>query len=264
MTLTLVGCGKMGGAMLHGWIAAAPDEKFYVVEPNGLPPGLDHPNITLTQTVPGDSDIIVLAVKPQIMAELCATLNPTPGALILSIAAGQSLENFASYFGPDQPVIRAMPNTPAAIGRGITVMVANKNVTQDQKQKASKYLSAVGAVEWIEDESLMDAVTALSGSGPAYIFHMVEALTEAGTANGLPPDLSARLARATLTGSAALLDSNPNTAPATLRQNVTSPGGTTEAGLEILMAQDTGLSHLMKKTITAATTRSKTLRTQSK
>jgi len=261
MTLTLIGCGKMGGAMLRGWADAAPDNHFYVVEPHGLPPGLEaENNIHLTETPPDDCDIIVLAVKPQIMRDVCTAITPKPDTLILSIAAGQTLENFSDYFGPNQPVIRAMPNTPAAIARGITVMVANNAVTPDQKIRAAQLLSIIGAVEWVDNESLMDAVTALSGSGPAYLFHMVEAMTQAGIANGLPADLAARLARTTITGSAALLDAEPHTPPETLRQNVTSPGGTTEAGLEVLMTPETGLTSLMTQTINAAHQRSIRLR----
>ncbi len=184
--VTLVGCGKMGSAMVRGWVASKVVDTIYVIEPSGLPGDLQNmPNVELVeQTMP--SDIIVLAVKPQMMDAVCKTLDPG-SATILSIAAGQKIANFEKHFGTTQPVIRSMPNTPAAIGEGMTVAVANKNVTPAARKIADGLLHAMGRVEWIDDETLMDAVTALSGSGPAYIFYLIEVLAKAVSPSASPP-----------------------------------------------------------------------------
>jgi pyrroline-5-carboxylate reductase len=200
----------------------------------------------------------VVAVKPQIAPEALPALAPfVAGAtVVLSIMAGRTLRFLADNL-PGAALVRAMPNTPAAIGRGITVAVANPRVSPEQRALVDALLSAVGAVEWVTDEALMDAVTALSGSGPAYVFLLAEAMTRAGTAAGLPPTLAATLARATVTGAGELLNRSPLDA-ASLRQNVTSPSGTTAAALEVLMAKD-GLERLMTAAIAAATKRSRDL-----
>lgn len=254
--VTLVGCGKMGSAMVRGWVATKAADTIYVIEPSGLPGDLQNmPNVELVeQTMP--SDIIVLAVKPQMMDAVCKTLDPG-SATILSIAAGQKIANFEKHFGASQPIIRAMPNTPAAIGEGITVAVANKNVTYNVRKIAGGLLQAMGHIQWIEDESLMDAVTALSGSGPAYVFYLIEVLAKAGEASGLAPDFAMTLARQTVIGSAALAGYDADTSAETLRKNVTSPGGTTEAALKVLM--DGRMQDLFSEALAAATARSKEL-----
>ena len=206
----------------------------------------------------GDIAAAVLAVKPQIAPEVLTALTPfVAGAtVVLSIMAGRTLRFLADNL-PGAALVRAMPNTPAAIGRAITVAIANPRVSPEQRALVDALLSAVGAVEWITDEALMDAVTALSGSGPAYVFLLAESMARAGAAAGLPPTLAATLARATVAGAGELLNRSLLD-PATLRQNVTSPGGTTAAALEVLMAQD-GLERLMTAAVAAATKRSRDL-----
>lgn len=256
--ITLIGCGKMGSAMLRGWRRAGVADTFFVIDPNGLADEFhNQPDVILSNTV-GACDALILAAKPQIMNDICTSIHPASTMLVLSIAAGQKIANFEKHFGATHPIIRAMPNTPAAIAQGISVAVANENVTAPQKTLANTLLCAIGAVEWIDDESLMDAVTALSGSGPAYVFYLIETLAKAGVAQGLAPDMAMRLARQTVIGSAALAASEAQTPAETLRKNVTSPGGTTEAALNILM-QDNRLEKLFTDALAAATTRSKDL-----
>jgi pyrroline-5-carboxylate reductase len=206
-----------------------------------------------------DPAAVVIAVKPQNADEAVPWLAPVVGAdtVVLSIMAGKTLQFLAGALPPGSAIVRSMPNTPAAIGRGITVAVPNPNVTPDQRTLADKLLAATGTVEWVEDEGLLDPVTAVSGSGPAYVFLLAESLARAGAAAGLPPDLAARLACATVAGSGELLHRSALDA-ATLRQNVTSPGGTTAAALEVLMAAD-GLDRLMKDAVAAATRRAREL-----
>lgn len=257
-SLALVGAGKMGAALLGGWLSA------------GVPPGA----IAVHDPQPGDAikalaaekgfalnpaptpaRTVVLAIKPQMLETAAPSLAPLFGAdsLLISILAGKTLTNLAARL-PARAIVRAMPNTPAAIGRGITGAYASAEVTPAQKETAQKLLSGVGAVEWVGAEDLIDAVTAISGSGPAYIFHLVEALAEAGAALGLPPDLALRLARATVEGSGELLHRSPETGADVLRKNVTSPGGTTQAALDVLMAPD-GLAALMARATAAAARR---------
>ncbi len=207
----------------------------------------------------GEAAAVVLAVKPQVAPEVVPALAPYLGAgtVVLSIMAGRTLGFLENALPQRAAIVRAMPNTPASIGRGITVAVPNVKVSQRQRDLVHALLAATGAVEWIDDERLMDAVTAVSGSGPAYVFLLAEALARAGTAAGLPPELSAKLARATVAGSGELLHRSPADA-ATLRQNVTSPGGTTAAALEVLMAPD-GLDAHMRAAVAAATRRSREL-----
>lgn len=235
----LAGCGKMGGALLRGWISAALQIRLSVIEPHDI----TIPNVTHFRTIEDastalrDADTVILAVKPQVMADVCARIAPLTRreTLFLSIAAGQSLSTLEKHLGENRPIIRAMPNTPAAIGKGMTACVANAQVTADQKKLAAQLLETAGRVEWLDHESLMDAVTALSGSGPAYLFYLMEVMAESGRKIGLPENLATILARQTVIGAAALAETDPDTAAATLRQNVTSPGGTTEAALKILM-----------------------------
>jgi pyrroline-5-carboxylate reductase len=262
-TLVLTGAGKMGSAMLDGWVARGLDPaKVVVLEPQpslqvarygsqGLRLNPNRPRLV--------ADAIIVAIKPQVAAEVLLELAPLvgPHTVVVSIMAGRTLTFLQSALPPATAVVRAMPNTPAAIGRGITVAVGNTHVTPAQKGLADRLLAATGAVEWITDEAYMDAVTAVSGSGPAYVFLLAEALARAGVAAGLPEPLAERLARLTVAGSGELLNNTPEEA-ATLRQNVTSPGGTTAAALAVLMADD-GLESLMERAVAAATKRSREL-----
>ena len=252
----------MGAALLQGWLTAIPDLSVTVIEPNSVPsdPRVRHLREARELEDDVSPTLCVLAVKPQIMDEACAILKDkllgtTP---ILSIAAGKTLSYFAQVFGPSAPVIRSMPNTPAAIGHGMTVACANAHVDDTTTALATKLLQAVGKVEWTQDESLMDAVTAVSGSGPAYVFLLIEELAKAGIIAGLPEDLAITLARQTVIGSARLAEAESEIPAATLRQNVTSPNGTTAAALQVLMSPE-GLSPLMAKAVEAATQRSREL-----
>jgi pyrroline-5-carboxylate reductase len=261
-TVVLAGAGKMGGAMLSGWLAQGLDaRRVMVIEP--------HPSDEIrvlagagVRLNPSPKDIgdvaaLVVALKPQAFREAGPALKPFagPATLVVSIMAGMTIASVAEVCGGN--VVRAMPNTPAAIGRGITVAVGANNVGSAQRATADALLRAIGSVEWVEDESLMDAVTAVSGSGPAYVFLLAEELARAGVAAGLPEELATKLARETLAGSGELLHRSDLSA-ATLRQNVTSPGGTTAAALEVLMGAD-GLQLLMTRAVAAATRRSKEL-----
>jgi pyrroline-5-carboxylate reductase len=262
-TILLAGAGKMGGALLQGWLALGlSPEKVAVIEPLPSPDlaALSKQGLRLNppHDVVGAVAAVVVAVKPQIAPEVLPALAPFVGAgtVVVSIMAGRTLGFLADSL-PRAGLVRAMPNTPAAIGRGITVAVANPLVAPEQRALVDVLLSAVGAVEWITDEALMDAVTALSGSGPAYVFLLAESMMRGGTAAGLPPALADRLARVTVAGAGELLHRSPLDS-ATLRENVTSPGGTTAAALEVLMAEG-GLERLMAAAIAAATKRSRDL-----
>jgi pyrroline-5-carboxylate reductase len=261
-TLALAGAGKMGGAMLTGWLAGGLDpRRVVVIEPLPSPEiaALAAKGIRLNPQAKdtGAVETLVVAVKPQSFREAGAVLKPFAGrsTLVVSIMAGATIASISDACGG--AVVRAMPNTPAAIGRGITVAVAAKNVSAAQRTVADALLRATGAVEWVDDETLMDAVTAVSGSGPAYIFLLAEELARAGVEAGLPTELATRLARETVAGSGELLRRS-DASSATLRQNVTSPGGTTAAALEVLMGPD-GMQPLMIKAIAAATKRSREL-----
>jgi len=263
-TILLVGAGKMGGAMLEGWLALGLDPQYAAVlepQPSRELTALAGRGLRLNPAASaiGDTAAIIIAVKPQVASEVVPALAPYVGAgtVVVSIMAGQTLGFLAQALSQRAALVRAMPNTPAAIGRGITVAVPNARVSERQRELVHALLSATGAVEWIADEALMDAVTAVSGSGPAYVFLLVEALAQAGAAAGLPADLAARLARATVAGSGELLQRSPLD-PASLRQNVTSPGGTTAAALEVLSGPD-GLGELMERAVAAATQRSRQL-----
>lgn len=263
--LLLLGCGKMGEAMLAGWLERGIGRAdVVIVEPYAAQAeAIRGRGVTVVGTaeeIPGDfvPDVVVLAVKPQVMDAAAPTLARYAGSTCyLSIAAGKTLANFARYFGADAAVVRAMPNTPAAVGRGITVGCPNAHVTATMRDTCEKLLAAVGEVGWVDDEGLIDAVTGVSGSGPAYVFHMIEAMAAAGVAQGLAPDLAMRLARATVCGAGELAHRSPESAEQ-LRKNVTSPNGTTQAALDVLMADD-GLKQLMTKAVAAATRRSREL-----
>lgn len=259
----LVGCGKMGSAMLHGWIAAGLDPAHaFVVEPGptaGVPRGVQW--VFSAAELPADlaADVVVLAVKPQMMDAAAPDFRRfvERGGVVVSVAAGKTIAAFEHYFGATTPVVRAMPNTPAAVGRGASVLVANRHVSPAQRQLAEQLMAAVGTTDWVEDERLMHAVTAMSGGGPAYVFLLIETLAQAATRLGLPADLAMRLARTTVAGSGELarLSSEPADQ---LRKNVTSPNGTTQEALAILMAQD-GMQQLFDKAIAAAARRSEEL-----
>jgi pyrroline-5-carboxylate reductase len=261
-TIVLAGAGKMGGAMLSGWLARGLDAtRVAVIEPQPSDEirALATKGIRLNPSAKeiGAVAALVIALKPQTFRDAGAALKSFAGSstLVVSIMAGTTIASIEAACGGS--VVRAMPNTPAAIGRGITVAVAAKNVSVAQRAVADALLRATGAVEWVDDEGLMDAVTAVSGSGPAYIFLLAEELARAGVEAGLPQDLATKLARETVAGSGELL--HRSDAPsATLRQNVTSPGGTTAAALEVLMGPD-GMQSLLIRAVAAATRRSKEL-----
>jgi pyrroline-5-carboxylate reductase len=259
-TIALAGAGKMGGAMLTGWLAGGLNPKRAVViepMPSADISALAAKGIRLNPKDAGHVDTLVIAVKPQSFREAGPALKAlvAPSTLVVSIMAGITMAALQEVCGG--AVVRAMPNTPAAIGRGITVAVPAKNVSAAQRATADALLRAIGAVEWVDDEVLMDAVTAVSGSGPAYIFLLAEEMARAGIAAGLPEALATKLARETVAGSGELLHRS-DLPSSTLRQNVTSPGGTTAAALEVLMGKD-GLQQLMIRAIAAATARSKDL-----
>jgi pyrroline-5-carboxylate reductase len=261
--VVLVGAGKMGGALLEGWLRLGLDPNTVaVLEPLPSPQisALAERGLRLNPDAKtlGHAAAIVVAVKPQAAGEAIPAVAPLASAatVVVSIMAGRTLQFLAGALARPCAMVRAMPNTPAAIGRGITVAVP-RNANAAQRQLADRLLSATGAVEWIEDEALMDAVTAVSGSGPAYVFLLAEALAQAGAAAGLPSALAAKLARETVAGSGELLHRSALDAAA-LRENVTSPGGTTAAALKVLMGQD-GLAPLMAKAVAAATARSREL-----
>jgi len=262
-TLVLVGAGKMGSAMLDGWLARGLDpKKIIVIEPEPVKAvkALTRRGVKLNpKDKVGVASAIVIAVKPQSAPEALPQLARyiDKATLVLSIMAGRTVGFLEKLLPAGTAIVRAMPNTPAAIGRGISVAVANAKISKRQRKQASDLLAAIGKVEWVPDEALMDAVTALSGSGPAYIFLLAECMTRAGVAAGLPPELATRLARETVAGSAELLHRSDLDA-ATLRQNVTSPGGTTAAALEVLMGPG-GFDQLLTQAIAAATRRSRDL-----
>lgn len=260
LNIALVGCGKMGGAMLRGWMDSGIGS-VTVIEPYPLPftPGPTITHYTNADDAAGPWDGVIIAVKPQVMKDVCASLSTKLSAAtpILSIAAGQTIAAFQSYFAPTQPVIRAMPNTPASIAKGMIVACPSAQITPDQRSMADALLRPLGLVSWVNDEGAMDAVTALSGSGPAYVFYLIEVLTDAGIAAGLDGDFAATLARQTVIGSAALADHDAELSAATLRQNVTSPGGTTEAALGVLM--DGRVQQIFNDALAAATKRSREL-----
>jgi pyrroline-5-carboxylate reductase len=262
--LLLVGAGKMGGAMLERWLARGLDpSEVTILDPyleNDRWSELARVGTATATSVAAAADraykAMVLAVKPQSMAEALSEVKAlaAPDTTILSIAAGVRLATLEAAFSPGQPIVRAMPNTPAQVGMSMTVAIANAHVTDVEHVVASALLSAIGEVAWIDDQALLDAVTAVSGSGPAYVFLLAECLAEAGRRAGLPSELSARLARQTVAGSGALLGASPLSA-AVLRKNVTSPAGTTEAALAVLMGEG-GLQPLLTRAVEAAKKRS--------
>ncbi|MCC3861008.1 pyrroline-5-carboxylate reductase [Pseudemcibacter aquimaris] len=264
--LVLIGCGKMGGSMLAGWLkeGLSPDA-VQIVDPFLDPVRKSFPELgNLHEAVDGlgqslKPSFVIMAVKPQMMNDALAALkeHDLSSAVVMSVAAGKTIHYFEDHLGLDQAIVRAMPNTPAAIGKGITVCVANGPVSDAAKNICSTLLETVGDVEWIDDEALMDAVTALSGSGPAYVFYMAEAMAAAGEAIGLSPELSQKLARQTVAGAGGLLEESDETA-SKLRENVTSPGGTTAAALDVLMSEE-GIARIIRRAMQEAKNRSKEL-----
>ncbi len=259
--LVLVGCGKMGSAMLEGWLAnGVPHANIWILEPHPSDrlKALVDEGLHLNTGLPAAPALCMLAVKPQYMLAALPQLKGLKNTVYLSIAAGITLKTLAGALG-DGPIIRAMPNTPAAIGRGITALVGNAAASPEDMQRAEGLLQAIGETLRLDSEAQMDAVTALSGSGPAYVFHLIEAMAAAGMAEGLPEDMATKLATATVAGAGLLAADSADTATQ-LRINVTSPAGTTEAGLEVLMNAAHGLRPLMRQTVKAAADRSRTLR----
>ncbi|MGR3433592.1 MAG: pyrroline-5-carboxylate reductase [Shimia sp.] len=255
--MVLLGCGKMGSAMLAGWLRGGLDAGTVHVRDPAPSEWLRGTGARLDTALPEAPALVLVAVKPQQMRAALPDLAVFGGGgtLFVSVAAGTPIAAYEDMLGAGTPVIRAMPNTPAAIGQGITALVGNGAATEAHMALAEDLLSAIGQTVRLDHEGQMDAVTGVSGSGPAYVFHLIEALAAAGTARGLSPDLAMRLAKATVAGAGAL--ALPGDAdPTRLRHDVTSPNGTTQAGLEVLMAD---LPDLMARTVAAAADRSEAL-----
>ena len=261
--LVLVGAGNMGGAMLNGWLESGINPaSVVVIDPkpsDAMSVRLAGAGVKCVSAPPEGltAGILILAVKPQMMDQVLEGLTGLvgPTTVSLSVAAGKTIAYFEERLGG--AIVRTIPNTPAMIGRGITGAVANAAVSEEAKAEIDRLLSVCGPVEWVEDEAQIDAITAVSGSGPAYVFYLVECMAEAGRKCGLPADLAMRLARATVTGAGELMNRSPDDA-ATLRQNVTSPNGTTAAALAVLMAED-GIQPLFDEALAAAADRSREL-----
>lgn len=259
--LVLLGCGKMGSAMLHGWLKGglAPSAVWVLdPKPSDWLKSLDGPH--LNEELPDNPAIVLVAVKPQMMGDALPVLKALGNGttLFLSVAAGTPISAFEAELGDRTPIVRAMPNTPAAVGRGITAIVGNRVVSEAHMAMAEDLLSAVGQTVRLDHEGQMDAVTAVSGSGPAYVFHLIETMAAAGEAEGLPADLSMKLAKATVAGAGALAE-EADEDPDQLRINVTSPGGTTAAALAVLMDESTGFPALLRRAVKAAAKRGREL-----
>ena len=263
--IVLVGAGNMGGALLSGWLEAGqPGHCIEVVDP-GLSDAMRRlcaaHAVAVTQRAGSEpADILVIAVKPQLMGDVLPGLRGLvgTGTVAVSVAAGTTVATIAEALFDDAPrVVRAMPNTPALVRKGVTACYATHGVPAARREQVDALMRAVGTTVWLDEEAAIDAVTGVSGSGPAYVFHMVEALAAAGRAEGLPDDTAMALARGTVAGAGALLDASDEEA-STLRTNVTSPNGTTQAGLDVLMAPD-GLTSLLTRTVAAASARAREL-----
>lgn len=262
--LLIFGCGKMGGAMLAGALAGGwPATAIAVVEPHpseALVAMQKQHGFALNPTQSRKAKLVLISVKPQMLDAAAPAIAQwlDGGSVIVSVMAGKSIADIARRLPATQRFVRAMPNTPAAIGRGITGAYATDALDEADRAMVTRLLETTGRLEWVANEGLIDAVTAVSGSGPAYVFHLVEALAAAGEKLGLEPAIAMRLARATIEGAGELLFQEAETSPETLRRNVTSPGGTTAAALEVLMAED-GLTALMTRAVAAAEARAKAL-----
>lgn len=260
--LVLLGCGKMGSAMLAGWLAQGlSPTSVWVLDPYPSD-WLKDTGVHINNGTPTTPAIALIAVKPQMMGDALPVMAALGNGktVFLSVAAGTPISMFEKALGAQSPIIRAMPNTPAAIGRGITAIVGNAHTSADDMDMADGLLRAVGQVVRLDHEDQMDAVTAVSGSGPAYVFHLIETLAAAGEAEGLPADLAMSLAKATVGGAGQLAEDAPED-PSQLRINVTSPNGTTQAALDVLMNETDGFPVLLRRAVKAAADRSKELGT---
>lgn len=258
--LVLLGCGKMGSAMLAGWLERGlPAASVWVLDPRPSD-WLKSTGVQINGDLPGAPGIVLIAVKPQMMGEALPSLQAMGNGdtLFVSVAAGTSIATYEDMLGAKTPIVRTMPNTPAAVGRGITALIGNGAASGDDMSRAELLLGAVGQTVRLDSESQMDAVTGVSGSGPAYVFHLIETLAAAGEAQGLPAGLAMQLAKATVAGAGALAEQSEDS-PSQLRVNVTSPNGTTQAALEVLMDQEAGFPALLTRAVAAATDRSKEL-----
>tara|TARA_R110002012_G_scaffold174258_1_gene338994 strand:- start:9348 stop:10163 length:816 start_codon:yes stop_codon:yes gene_type:complete len=258
--LVLLGCGKMGSAMLAGWLARGlPTSSVWVIDPYPSD-WLKDQGVNLNQELPKAPAVVLVAVKPQMMGTALPTLQAMGNGktVFVSVAAGTTIATFEKTLGGQTPIVRAMPNTPAAIGQGITAIVGNEHVGAQAMDEAEELLSAVGDVVRLDEEVQIDAVTGVSGSGPAYVFHMIETMAAGGVAQGLSPELALQLATATVAGAGALAKSAAE-GPDQLRINVTSPNGTTQAALEVLMNEKDGFPVLLRRAVAAAADRSREL-----
>ena len=255
--IVLLGCGKMGSALLRGWLDRGLSPGAVRVVDPAPSDWLRGTGVALDGPLPAAPAVTLIAVKPQMMGAALPALRDLRDTVFVSVAAGTPIAAFEAAFGDGARIVRAMPNTPAAVGAGITAIVGSRSATADDLARAEDLLAAVGEVVRLHDEAQMDAVTGLSGSGPAYVFHLIEALAAAGEAEGLAPDLALRLARATVAGAGRLAMTGQS--PKTLRENVTSPNGTTQAGLEVLMP---ALPDLVRRTVARAAERSRELRAE--
>jgi len=258
--LVLLGCGKMGSAMLARWLEGGlPPASVWVIDPYPSD-WLMACGVHVNAPLPESPAIVLVAVKPQMMGEALPVLKKLGGGgtLFVSVAAGTPVSVYEALLGAATPIVRAMPNTPAAIGRGITALIGNASAGDADVALADALLGAVGQTVRLDNEAQMDAVTGVSGSGPAYVFHLIETLAAAGVAQGLPSDMAMQLAKATVAGAGALAEASEED-PGQLRVNVTSPNGTTQAALEVLMQEDSGFSGLLNRAVAAATERSKEL-----
>ncbi|MAW08456.1 MAG: pyrroline-5-carboxylate reductase [Halobacteriovoraceae bacterium] len=258
--LVLLGCGKMGSAMLAGWLdrGLAPDA-VWVMDPNPSD-WLKSTGVHINASAPEAPAIVLVAVKPQVMGAALPSAKSFGGGatLFVSVAAGTPMSTYEAMLGENTPVVRAMPNTPAAVGRGITALIGNAHATAAHLDLADALMQAVGQTVRLSSEAQMDAVTGVSGSGPAYVFHLIETLAAGGVAQGLPEELAMQLAKATVAGAGALAEAAEED-PAQLRVNVTSPNGTTQAALEVLMDEKSGFPALLPRAVEAATKRSEEL-----
>ncbi|SLN28572.1 Pyrroline-5-carboxylate reductase [Falsiruegeria litorea R37] len=258
--LVLLGCGKMGSAMLAGWLdGGLPATSVWVIDPYPSD-WVKAQGVHVNAQLPATPAIVLIAVKPQMMGEALPSMQAMGNGetLFVSVAAGTTIGTFEEVLGAQTPIVRAMPNTPAAVARGITAIIGNSNVSGAQLDLAEGLLAAVGQTVRLDNEAQMDAVTGVSGSGPAYVFHLIETLAAAGVAQGLPEDMAMQLAKATVAGAGALAEAAEDS-PSQLRVNVTSPNGTTQAALEVLMSESDGFPALLDRAVAAATNRSKEL-----
>lgn len=258
--LVLLGCGKMGSAMLAGWLEGGlPATSVWVLDPHPSD-WLQGTGVHINTDLPDNPALVLVAVKPQMMGAALPKLQALGNGetLFVSVAAGTPIASFEAMLGADTPIVRAMPNTPAAIGQGITALIGNAKTSDANLAMTEDLLSAIGQTVRLDSEAQMDAVTGVSGSGPAYVFHLIETLAAAGEAQGLPAALAMQLAKATVAGAGALAASSDDS-PSQLRVNVTSPNGTTQAALEVLMQEQGGFPDLLKQAVAAATIRSEEL-----